>query len=230
VRRVPGRAREARGDRAEVAHHRGVDRDLGHRDHRTERPGEDDLAGRNGEPRSRQVRASHSTASTGSPRQAAPVPLLIVAPESSASVISTPRRSRSPSLVVVSPSTNSPLDALSATVSANVMSQPAIRLSTISSAGTTSSTAARTVPASRSAASRSADRTNAISASILGCISRVESTTAPAATRMSSKSTPKSGWSTPSCRCTANDVNPIFRPTMRRPLRRASSVYRVWTA
>ena len=33
-------------------------------------------------------------------------------------------------------------------------------------------------------------------------------------TSMSANNTPKSGWSTPSWRCTAGEVSPILRPTM----------------
>ena len=42
-------------------------------------------------------------------------------------------------------------------------------------------------------------------------------TSPPFDTAMSANRTPKSGWSTPSWRCTACDVSPILRPTMRRP-------------
>ena len=71
--------------------------------------------------------------------------------------------------------TNSPLDALSATVSVNVMSQLSIRESTISSAGIASDTASRTrsmVISSSVAGSTSLARTNATSASTRGWTSR----------------------------------------------------------
>ena len=45
---------------------------------------------------------------------------------------------------------------------------------------------------------------------------------AVAVNAMSSNSTPKSGWSTPSCCCTAGEVRPILRPTMRRAGGRAA--------
>jgi hypothetical protein len=49
-------------------------------------------------------------------------------------------------------------------------------------------------------------------ASALGWSSRPEGTSASAETSMSAKNTPKSGWSTPSCRCAAGEVRPTFRP------------------
>jgi hypothetical protein len=41
---------------------------------------------------------------------------------------------------------------------------------------------------------------------------------------------PKSGWSTPSCRCTAGEVKPILRPGSRRPGARARSRNRICTS
>jgi hypothetical protein len=47
---------------------------------------------------------------------------------------------------------------------------------------------------------------------------------------MSEKSRPKSGWNTPNWRCTASEVNPILRPTMRWPASIRDSATRVCTA
>ena len=49
-------------------------------------------------------------------------------------------------------------------------------------------------------------------------------------TSMSSKSTPKSGRSTPSCCWTAGEVRPILRPTTRAPAATRVSVSRCWTS
>ena len=64
---------------------------------------------------------------------------------------------------------------------------------------------------------RSSASTKAISASILGCSVRAASIGVPGAHAMLSKSTPKSGRSTPNCACTAGLVSPIFRPMTRAP-------------
>ena len=91
---------------------------------------------RSGLPRSRTAAASQATAASGWPRQAAPVPV-----ETTSSprrmVMSQAARSTRSSRCLLSPSTNRPDEALSATVSTMLMSQPAMRLSTISSAATT---------------------------------------------------------------------------------------------
>ncbi|SHT30017.1 Uncharacterised protein [Mycobacteroides abscessus subsp. abscessus] len=95
-------------------------------------------------------------------------------------------------------STYRPDEPLSATVSAMVMSQFAILLSTISSAAHMASTAARTCDGPRSPLSRSSPSRNAISASIFGCRRRSLGTCCKAETSMSDNNTPKSGWWTPS--------------------------------
>src|SRR6185312_9186547 len=63
-------------------------------------------------------------------------------------------------------------------------------------------------------------------ASALGCNSRSDGTSSSADTSISANSTPKSGWSTPSCCCTADDVSPILRPTTTAPaaIRRADQL------
>ena len=87
-----------------------------------------------------------------------------------------------------------------------------------------SSTAPRTRRrSSTSLVGRSAPSTNATSASTFGCSSRPAGTSAPSGTAMSASSTPKSGWSTPSCRCTASrgqaDLRAHAAPAGRQPLR-----------
>lgn len=92
---------------------------------------------------------------------------------------------------------------------------------------------ARTSSAQKSSSTRSWPRTNAISASALGCNSRSDGTSSSADTSISANSTPKSGWSTPSCCCTADDVSPILRPTttapaaIRRPISSCCTAYAV---
>ena len=46
------------------------------------------------------------------------------------------------------------------------------------------------------------------------------STRSPTPKKRLSQRLPKSGWSTPSCSCTALEVRPIFRPTTRSPFPR----------
>ncbi|MNO75342.1 hypothetical protein D3C76_663820 [compost metagenome] len=75
------------------------------------------------------------------------------------------------------PSTKQPLEALSATVSTKRMFQPATRLPTISSAGSTQPVAASTSAKLVSARGRSRSRIRAISASIFGCSTRSMGTT-----------------------------------------------------
>ena len=84
--------------------------------------------------------------------------------------------------------------------------------------------------ASSGPASRSAPSTKAISASTLGCSSRLLGTTVvPVDVHVVEQSTPKSGWSTPSCSWTAGEVRPILRPTTWRR-RRALRTSSCWTA
>ena len=116
----------------------------GERHERAQGPGQDQVAGRSGSPKRAAWTASQRSASSGSPRQAAPLP----ADRSSPLMVSDISTSTRLDLVdggpASVPTTNSPLDALSATVSVNLMSQSAIRESTISSAGSATSTASRT--------------------------------------------------------------------------------------
>ena len=127
------------------------------------------------------------------------------------------------------PSAKSPAEALSATVSTMAMSQPVTRLSTISAETVIHSSAATTV--SRSASSvRSRPMARATSPSTRGWRSRPAGMGSPSATSMSAKSIPKSGWSTPICRCTAGEVRPVLRPTSRRPASSQRRVFTSWTA
>src|SRR5262249_3881299 len=89
---------------------------------------------RSGAPNSIAVRGSQATAASGSPRQAAPVPDDASAPLVSIRMV-TSRGTKADSATWALPSTNTPLDALSATVSVIAMSQSRTRLSTISMAG-----------------------------------------------------------------------------------------------
>src|SRR3546814_2740458 len=77
-------------------------------------------------------RASQSAAESGLPRQLEPTPVDTVSPSRDRTTV-TAARSMSVSSLGLAPSTKSPADALSAIVSTIVMSQPAIRLSTIRS-------------------------------------------------------------------------------------------------
>ena len=102
-------------------------------------------------------------------------------------------------------------------------------LSTISIAATANATAPATSCTRGSALITLRPRTSATSTSALGCSSPGPSRP-PSATRMSSKSTAKSGRSTPSCCCTALAVRPILRPTIRLPSVSQKRVLRSCTA
>jgi hypothetical protein len=132
------------------------------RGERSERAGEDDVP----------LRASHARAFKGSPRQATPVPVESSSPSRSSDIV-TSFGSKSASGTRSLPSTKTPLEALSATVSAIVMSQSRTRLSTTSIAATAWATAART-SASGESPSRSAPRTKATSTSARGCSRRAK--------------------------------------------------------
>ncbi|MNP58388.1 hypothetical protein D3C76_1533000 [compost metagenome] len=89
---------------------------------------------RNALPRCASVSANHKAASSGLPRQAAPAPTETGSPARS-STMPQPSRSTSFNSTGRLPSTNRPQEALSAMVSASEISQPAMRLSTTSRAG-----------------------------------------------------------------------------------------------
>src|SRR5882762_7881247 len=90
---------------------------------------------RNGAPNDAAMRATHTNAFNGSPRQAAPSPLETSTP-SLARLIVTSSGANSLNGTRLSPNTNKPLEALSATVSVIVISQSATLESTISNAAT----------------------------------------------------------------------------------------------
>ena len=110
------------------------------------------------------------------------------------------------------------------------MSQPATRLSTISSAATTAPVAASTSSGLGSGMSRSRASTKAISASIRGCNSRPLSTGSPGGQSMLASNVPKSGWSTPSCAWTTGLVRPILRPATLSPAASWAATQADWTA
>ena len=103
------------------------------------------------------------------------------------------RRSRLARLIGVLPRTNALLDALSATVSTKRMFQLAMRLPTISMAGSAKPTARISSEATMPASGKSRSITSATSASTLGCINRDQGTGSLSAKAMSENSMPKSG-------------------------------------
>ncbi|MBG0852167.1 hypothetical protein I2W78_10030 [Streptomyces spinoverrucosus] len=184
--------------------------------HRAQRPGEHEVAGAQRLAPLGERRRQQTAALRGLPRQSAPVPSETVRP-TRVMVIVTARRSTPVSGTGLPPRTYGPQEALSATVSTREMSQSETRLSTISSAGSAKSTARGTSTTVHSRCGRSRPSTSATSASTRGWSSRPAGTSPPSGTVMSANSAPKSGRSTPSCRCTATEVRPILRPTIRRP-------------
>jgi hypothetical protein len=112
-------------------------------DHRPNAPLSTISPARSGSRYSMATRASRSRAISGSPRHALPSPLETSWPFT-VRLIVTSTGSTSSNPTASSETTNSPLDALSAAVSAMRMSHPAMRLSTISMAAWALATAART--------------------------------------------------------------------------------------
>lgn len=122
---------------------------------------------RSGVPISTILSANQTAAFNGFPRHAAPSPVDTCTP-ARAIVITQPVRSISRNGTGLEPSTNRPLDALSATVSSNRMSQFAIRLPTISIAATAYAVEDMMSANVCLSCVRSRPSTNAISASTLG--------------------------------------------------------------
>ena len=110
--------------------------------------------------------------------------------------------------VTAGPSTMPPLLARSAMVSASLIFQSAIRLSTISSAATAPLTAAATSSAVQSGPRRSSRSTRAISASTRGAMKSAARSTAPSGFRCDDSTGAKSGESTPSICCIGALVSP----------------------
>src|ERR1700753_1982540 len=111
------------------------------------------------------VRTSQATACSGLPSAAAPAPVAISSPLR-VSTMPTSRRSRPAAGGMVGASTTPPLRARPAMVSASLIFQSAIRLSTISRAGTAPLMAAATSRAEQAGPRRSAASPHAISASV----------------------------------------------------------------
>ncbi len=173
--------------------------------------------------------ASQATQRAGLPRAAAPAPVSMTAP---LRVTSTPTRRRSMPVTGVSrpPTTSLPEDALSATVSISLIFQSAMRLSTISMAGSTPAMAVSALLVVTPGPASSRPITKAISASTRGCSMVSSGTSSPSSTNMSSSSTPKSGSETPSSSCIGREVSPTLRPRMTRPAPTRRSMLRVWIA
>ena len=147
------------------------------RDHRAERPGEHDIAGAQRVTGAGQlVAASQASGVQRVPEAGRPSAGRHRLSRRARCTIPHSRRSSPASRRGAVPSTNAPLEALSAIVSTMVMSQPAIRESTISIAGSTKSTARTTSTRVTGRRSRSAPSTNATSASTRGCSSRPSGT------------------------------------------------------
>ena len=104
-----------------------------------------------------------------------------------------------------------------------------MRVSRISSAGTTASVAAIT-SAREGVSDRSDPMTKAISASTRGWMKRPFGTSDPSSKTMSSKSTPLSGVSIFSASCIARDVSPIFQPILCRPAASLAATSPDWMA
>ncbi len=160
--------------------------------------------------------ASQATQRAGLPSAAAPAPVSMTAP---LRVITIPARRRSKSVTLVSlpPMTSLPDEALSATVSISRIFQSAMRLSTISIAGSTPAMAVSALLVVTPGPARSTPITKAISASTRGCSIVSSGISSPSSTNMSSSSTPKSGSDTPSSSCMGREVSPTLRPRITRP-------------
>ncbi len=122
------------------------------------------------------------------------------------------RRSMLVGATLRSPRTTRALLPLSATVSAKLMFQSAIRLSITSNVGAIAVVAASTSATVTPGPGNDAPRRNATSTSILGAISSSTLIAAPSGSTMSFNRCPKSGVSTPKSRWITGLVQPILCP------------------